>query len=368
MSISNGFNTTQVLEKLTGRLGWRQPITVPPTVNAANLKATSGRHFEDFHPMVTLQNIQDTIEHGEAMTDGQFNTFLTNMQESAILRTINGVFNKPQLIESTLIFDRKLRNDIPTNNFGKFCGYRLMVGQGEFALQVSRAAFIFNADVSFTFYLYQDMILEPLYNIQVNATAYNETYVELPDWIINYISNKSMGGVFYIGYYQDEIAAQNAVALDEFVTQWNRSFAFGYTAMEAVADFSTKTFKRIAVPYTLRTYGMNLEIQTYYDFTNKIVKNASLFDEAIGLTMAIEVLGYITYSARSNKTQRITQEMGSIIYNEIMNSGDALQLNPYVAGLKQQLIQEIGRLNRNFFADSRIMEVKTTRPPIYGVR
>lgn len=367
MSISNGFNTTQVLSKLTGRIGWKQPIG-GPTLNTANKKADSGRYFQDFHPLVTVQNIVDTIEGGESMNNEQINAFLEGMQKSAILRTINGVFNKPQLIESTLIFDRKLRNDIPTNNYGKFCGYRLYCGQGEFALQVSRAAFIFNANATFTLYLYQDMVLEPLYTKEVTVTAYNETYVELPDWIVNYISEKSMGGVFYIGYYQDELAAQNAVALDEFVSQWNRSFAFGYTAMEAVADFSNKTFIRIAVPYTLRTYGMNLEIQTYYDFTNKIVKNATLFDEAIGLTMAIEALGYITYSARSNKTQRITQEMGAIIYNEIMNSGDALQLSPYVAGLKQQLVQELGRLNRNFFPDGRLGEIKTTRPPIYGVR
>lgn len=367
MSISNGFDTTAILGALSGRIGWKQPPS-GPTLNTANKASASGRYFQDFHPMVTVQNVKDTIEFGETMNDSQFNAFLESMQKSAILRMVNGVFNKTQLIESTLIFDRKLRNDIPTNNFGKFCGYRLMVGQGEFALQVSRASFLFNKDVSFTLYLYQDAIVAPLYTIEVTAEAYNEAYIELPNWIVNYVSAKSMGGVFYIGYYQDEIAAQNAVALDEFVTQWNRSYVFGYTAFEAVADFANLSFVRVAVPYTLRTYGMNLEVQTYRDFTNKIIKNASLFDEAIGLTMAVEALGYITYSGRSNKTQRITQEMATVIYNEIMNSGDALQLNPYVAGLKQQLTQEIGRLNKNFFPDRRTGEIITTRPPVYGVR
>lgn len=368
-TISNGFNASAILEKLFGRVGWRQPsVDGSPTLNAANTTSRSGRYYQDFHPLVTVQNILDTVEGGEGMDDAQVNAFLMSMQQSVILRTINGVFNKPQLIESTLLFDRKLRNDIPTTNYGKFCGYRLMIGPGEFALQVSRVSFLFNANATFTLYLYQDAIIAPLYQKEVTVTAYNEAYIDLDDWIVNYVSSKSMGGVFYIGYYQDEINAQGAVALDEFVTQWNRSYAFGYTAMEAVADFANKTFVRIAVPYTLRTYGMNMEVQTYYDFTNKIIKNASLFDEAIGLTMAIEALGYMAYSARSNKTQRITQEMGSIIYNEIMNSGDALQLNPYVAGLKQQLTQEIGRLNRNFFRDDRIVEIKTTRPPIYGVR
>jgi hypothetical protein len=367
MSISNGFDTTAVLGKLAGRIGWKQP-PLGPTLNTFNKGSLSGRYFQDFHPMITITNIKDTIEFGETMNDSDFNAFLESMQKSAILRMINAVFNKTQLIESTLIFDRKLRNDIPTNNYGKFCGYRLMIGPGEFALQISRASFLFNKDVTFTLYLYQDAIIDPLYEIEVTAEAYNEAYIDLPNWVLNYVSAKSMGGVFYIGYYQDEIEAQGAVALDEFVTQWNKAYVFGYTAFEAVADFENRSFVRIAVPYTLRTYGMNLEVQTYRDFTNKVIKNASLFDEAIGLTLAIEALGYMTYSARSNKTQRITQEMGSIIYNEIMNSGDALQLNPYVAGLKQQLTQEIGRLNRNFFPDRRIPEILTTRPPIYGVR
>lgn len=369
MPISNGFNTTIVNDKLFGRIGWKQPPSGTPVIDSANVASKSGRYFQDFHPMLTVSNIIDTIEGGEAMDAGKVNAFLNGMQKSAILRVLNGVFNKPQLLESTLLFDRKLRNDIPTTNYGKFCGYRLMIAPGEFAAQVSRASFLFSAPVTFTLYLYQDAITAPLYSKVVTVPAgYNETYVELDDWVIQYVSEKSMGGVFYIGYYQDEIHAQNAVALDEFVSNWNTTYALGYTAMEAVANFDAKTFVRIQVPYTLRTYGMNLELQAYTDFTNKIIKNASLFDEAIGLTMAIEGLGYMTYSGRSNKTQRITQEMAALIYNEIMNSGDAMQLNPYVAGLKQQLTQEIGRINRNFFADTREMKVLTSRPPIYGVR
>lgn len=368
--VTNGFNTTQVLTALTGRLGWRQPASGSPVIDATNAASKSGRYFQDMHPLLTVSNIKDTIEGGQSMNDAAVNAFLLRMQQSAILRTINGIFDQPQLIESTLLFDRTLRNDIPTQNFGKFCGYRLYVGPGDVAVQMSRVSFLFSANCTFKLYLYQDAVIAPLKSKDVTVTAYNETYVDLEDWIINYISPSAMGGVFYIGYYQDEIQAQGAVALDEFVSQWNRSLAFGFTAFETPATWTANnpTFYRIAIPYTLRTYGMNVEIQTYKDFTNKIVKNPSLFDEAIGLTVAIEALGYMTYNTRSNKNQRITQEMAALIYNEIMNSGDADQLNPYVAGFKQQLTQEISKINRNFFPDPRRGQVITSRPPIYGVR
>jgi hypothetical protein len=108
---------------------------------------------------------------------------------------------------------------------------------------------------------------------------------------------------------------------------------------------------------------MNLEIQTYHDFTNRIIKNASLFDEAIGLTMAAIVLGYQAYSTRTSSKERITKEMAAMLYGEIMNSGEGKDTNPYIAGLKQQIQRELGRIHRNFFGKK---EIITTRPPIWG--
>lgn len=345
MAISNGYDVSRVNTALTGRLAW------------SGGSPKSGRFFEDFHPLCTKSNLKDVIEGGNSMDDTAFGAFLTGLEKSVILRALNGVFNESQQIESTLIFDRQLRNDIVTQNFGKFCGYRLFIAPGEFSAQISQASFVFDGAATFNLYLFQDMTKDPLKTKSITTKAFEEVAVSLDDWIIDYIG-ATQGGVYYLGYFQNDLGSVHA--LDEFVNRWNQSIAFGYTAFEAVAVGATD-FVRIQVPYTYRTYGMNLEIQTYKNFTNRIAKNPSLFDELIGLTMAVTVLGYQAYSVRSNKEQRITQEMAGKIYDEINNLGNGM-LNPWVAGIKKQIDREIKRVRENFLGTPGVV---TSRPPIW---
>lgn len=349
-----------LLNGATFTLNQRFAIHFQPQV-AQSPGTSSGRFYEFFHPLCTLANLRQ-VQETAGISDMDFNTMLSDLEQGVIMSLLNGVFNEPQMIDSTLIFDRQLRNDIPYTPAGKFCGYRLFIAPGEFALQISRASFIFNGNASFNLYLFQDMKQAPLYTIPVTVVGGDETYIDLPNWILNYTGPKAQGGVYYLGYFQTDLGA--VLALDQFVNRWNESLAFGYTAFEAVQPTpDVYDFVRIQVPYTYRTYGMNLEVQTYHDFTNRVVKNASLFDEVIGLAMATVVLAYEAYSTRSNTKERITKEMAAQLYGEIMNSGEGKDINPYIAGLKQQVRREIGRIHRNFFGDKRI---KTTRPPIWG--
>src|ERR1700749_317819 len=324
---------------------------------------TAGRYFEQFHPLCTLDNFlaaQPNTAFTD-ITDSNFLTLLSDLEQGVIMQLLNGVFNEPQLIESTLMFDRQLRNDIPYTPAGKFCGYRLYIAPGEFAAQISRASFIFNGAATFNLYLFQDMQTEPLFTQSITTVAGQEVLVDLDDWIIHYTQPSSQGGVFYLGYFQNDLP-DNVLALDQFINRWNESLAFGYTAFET-PSISATDFMRIQVPYTYRTYGMNLEIQTYKDFTNRVVKNASLFDEEMGLMMAVVVLGYEAYSTRTNLTERITGPMADRIYAEINNAGYNTENNPFIAGLKKQVERETKRINDNFFKKTGVI---ASRQPIWG--
>lgn len=349
MAISNGFDTAQVMAALQGRIGWLG--TTP----------TSGRYFDFFHPLCNLQNLK-SAQPNATISDGAFTTFTANLEQSVIMALLNAVFNEPQLVESTLIFDRQLRNDIAYSNYGKFVGLRILSAPGEFATKVSRASFIFNGAATFNLYLFQDMQTEPLFVKSITTVAGEEVLVDLTDWIVHYNQPESQGGVFYLGYFQNDLGSVQA--LDQFVSRWNESYAFGYTTFEAVQpDPAIADFIRIQVPYSFRTYGMNFKIETYKDFTERIVKNASLFDEAIGLMMAATVLGYQSFSTRTNGTERTTEAMAGRIYAEINNSGYASENNPFVAGLAKQIQRETKRINDNFFAEPGVV---TTRPAIWG--
>lgn len=322
---------------------------------------SSNRYYEQFHPLCTLQNLRP-VQESAAISDSDWMNFLTDLEQGVIMTLLNGIFSETQQIESTLIFDRQLRNDMNYTNYGKFVGYRLFIAPGEFAAQISRASFIFNGAASFNLYLFQDMQPTPLFTQPITTVAGKEVLVDLDNWIINYTGPMAQGGVYYLGYFQNDLGP--VMALDQFVNRWNQSLAFGYTAFEAVQpNPAVYDFNRIQVPYSYRTYGMNLEIQTYKDFTNRVIKNASLFDEAIGLTMACVVLGYEAYSTRTNFSERNIKDMAMLIYGEINNSGVSSDINPYVAGLKKQISREIKRLRENFLGCPGAI---ATRPPVWG--
>ena len=368
--ITNGFDITQVQSALLTRIGWQQPtVSGSMTISVDNRQSDSGRYFQQFHPMLTPANLL-AAQEDEVITSNNFNTFLSDLKKGCINSVLNAVYNRPQIIESTLIFDRLRRNDIPTQKAGMFCGYRLWIAPGPYAVQVSQVSFLFSGDASFNLYLFHDAVKLPIYTLAVNVTGNSETIVTLPNWVLKYIdsTNKNQGGVFFLGYFQDDLPAQ-VVALDEFVSLWNTSYTFGYTAFEATrsAPNPNADFTRIGVPYTYKTYGMNLELQGYRDYTNWIMKNASLFDEAIGLAMAVVALGYMSYSTRSNFVARATKEMAQNIYNEINGSGSYVT-TPYIAGLKKQIEREISRIQDNAFHDpSKSNEFSTTRPFEYAM-
>lgn len=361
---TNGFNYAYLVNKLFGRIGWKQPtIAGVPTLSTANLTSNSGRYFTQFHPMCTVENIISTMEDPLAGSQA-VNDYLQDLQTGAIFTLLNQVLSTPQLIDSTLLFERYIRNDIPLQNFGKFCGYRIRVAPGEFTVQLSKVSFIFSGNANFNFYVFHDMRKAPIFTQAVSVTAGDQAPIELEECYLKYADDNVQGGVYYCGYFQNDIG--QVQAFDEFVSQWNESIAFGYTGFEAVQT-STADFNRINVPYAFKTYGMNLEIQSYRDFTNKIARNAGLFDNAMGLMVAILALEIMAYSTRSNKNQRITKELASQIYIDVNNSENAGKFNPYVAGLKIRLEQEMNRIRDNFlFNKSKRGVFQATRPPIFN--
>lgn len=323
----------------------------------------SGRYFEQFHPYCNLANLgpaiqQDLTVGGLGVTPST--SFLVDLEEGMITSLVAAVFNQPQMLQDTMIYDRKLRQDNAWTNTGKFCGYRIYIASGEYVAAIRKASFIFNGAATFNLYLYQDMNPVPLYTQQVTTIAGQEVYVDLTDWIVKYNNGSSaQGGVYYIGYYQNDLGAVQA--LDQFVSQWNQTYAFGYTAFET-PQTGAGTFNRIAIPYSFVTYGMNLVVETYKEFTHRIIKNASMFDEAMGLAMAVIAIGYQAMNVRTNVTTRLTEDTAAKLYGEINNSGDSKDINPYVAGLKMQLRRELKKLSDNFFKHC---GVTTSRPPVF---
>jgi hypothetical protein len=351
--ISNGFNINDLFPVFQQRLGWLPSgVEGMPEISEANQLSYSGRYYNDdsFHPSVSIQNIYEICQDVLNASETEFNDLLDRMDKSVIMRTVNAIFNRPALIEHKTIYTRTynvLNVQIP--NGGNFVGYRFNIAKGNYAVMFNAISLYFNGDATFNLYMFNDLVKEPLKVKRVTAIANSQTRVQL-DWVVNYINLHNLGGVIFIGYFQNEIEDQGVNALDEQLNLWECPKAFGAYPFQAaqLGDLSNPDFYRVNPSIVYRTYGLNMEVSSYRDYTQTIMQNAHLFDEVRGLCMAITVISIIKNSGRTNSTQRIAD----VNLNDLkidMDLAFPTQDLPFVAGLKAQLARALKQLNDNFW-------------------
>lgn len=351
-TISNGFDLARVFPALQGRLGWHQPFdTTIPTLSVANKSATSGRYYDRGYKPVTVTNYYKAQE-GNPLTGTDFNQLLQDEDQAAITRLLNSVFNKPALIEHKVNYSRTWNNLSQTIlNEGNAVGYRINVAPGDYAVVLNSIALLFDTDCTFNVYAFNDLKLPPVYTQSVSPVANNQTITKL-DWHL-YPTNTdaaspNMGGVWFVCYFQNDLGG--AKAIDEQLNLWADTKIFGAYPFQSVQVAGKNDFDRRNTSVNFRTYGFNMEVSSYRDYTQMIVNNAPMFDEARWLMMQVNVVETLKYSTSSNSTQRVTSDfVKGIDLDMNANSGQNGQY-PFAAGLKQQLEREIQRINNNFWS------------------
>jgi hypothetical protein len=348
-SYSNGFNYSQVISALFGRVGWRQPtITGSPTLSSVNTTSKGGRYYQDFHTLNSIANIKSVIEE-VAATDSSLNTYLEQIQRGIILQCVNGVFNEPEYLSQKLLFNRSWSvNDQLVNNSGYFVGVQVRVPPTpDIAVQIDSVALYFDSAVTFNLYVFNDAKKAALAVIEVTTVANSQTLINLSDIVLNYIGGSNLGGTFYIGYFQDDIGS--AKAYWEQGCEYGRD-CYGWSFMEANRKPAEYDFDRQNIRRNNVNYGLNLHVSTFRDHTWQIVKKAALFDNVIGLQMAAQMVEKIIYSTRSNGTERILKDVANQINAQFDLNGVApINDSPRTTGLKKQITQELARLKESFF-------------------
>lgn len=347
MKYTNGFDIDVVLPALQQRLGWLQPTPTGSTViNSTNLLSKSGRYFNDgsFHALCTVDNIKQTQEDS-ALNDAGLNAFLTQYQNSAILRSLNEVFREPELIEQSLMYTRFGLNDYPLPNQNQWVGWCIEVAN-DFSLstQITSGTFYFDKDCTVRMYLFQDGVREPLQTINVDVTAYQRTEADFDSLVLNY----KTGMRYFFLYNQAELATQGAHAIREQVETAAHTYCFEAYNYQAYPTTDGSYFDHNNRQYPALPAGVNLEIISFRDHTQKILRKANLFDEVQGLQMAAMVVELINNSTRSNLIERQTEQQSNQMYMDL-NQAFATKEVPVNPGLKSRIGQEFKRLRSTFF-------------------
>lgn len=338
-TLSNGFDIDAVYNGLKDRVLWL----------SQGVSSQSSRYYEDFHTLCDTALLDDLRPDSGTLSD-----YLDNLQRSVILNAVNAVYNAPQVIDPAMLcFYRGdwVLYPQPVANTGQFVGLRLLVSRGDFAVKMNSLELFFDNDCTFNMYLYNDMTLPPIYTVEVTASAQQQVIIDLSnDAILNWLSNTiNKGGNFYFGYYQDDIEAQGAKAMYYSVSMQGYKTAriWAYSSPTTIDVQGNRNFKRNVIGSNNLTYGMNLEVTTYRDATNNIIRNSHLLDNLIGLQMAAKVVEAYIFTYRSNGIQRNVTSNDALqhLYEEL-NLAKPSEEIPYSVGLRKQINQEVVKVKQ----------------------
>lgn len=351
MALSNGYDETKVLAALRGRIGWRVPDGPGFQPIDADLKASeSGRYFNSFHASVTLQNVLSNQPEA-GISNAGFNAYLKSLKDEVISNMLETVFTQPQAIDAPAYLFQPVPTESPSGvpDRGEFVGYRLKVAPGNYGMQVHGGQLFFDQDTNVTLYAYAEFKKEPVFGEPVNGLAGDLTDFSLPNWVFT-------PGVYFIGYFQTDAAGSRPINMDDC---WNRFSIIGSTSVSipVVSPLEIKYTKHECTSYN---YGLNLEVSTYRDFTKDILRNKHLFDELIGLQMAIQVLDLINFATRSNENERILKDSISQMRTDL-NRDEPTEAVPFSPGLRSKLRREIAKVHATFWPKKKIT---TTQPTV----
>lgn len=306
MEFTNGYNPDVVLPVLLKRIGWKQPtIAEHAVVDTNNQISKSGRYYNDgsFHPLVTIPNIKNTIEDS-GISDVDFNVELEQIAKSAIISCLSTVFNKSELIEQSLLFESRYSNTLTERpNAGKFVGFRIKVAPGH-VLQINKLSLLFNGVGNLNISLYHERKSAALWSTEVILSE-GEPEIVTPDepLFISNVSDTFLGGYFFLGYFQDELQDIKAIEDNEVKS------CLKCARIEPIESIVTDgNFNRQQFGITGSSYGLNLDISVFKDYTDSIIKGAHLFDNAIGLQVAYNVSKNVLFAIRSNVNERILKD------------------------------------------------------------
>lgn len=351
MRYSNGFDLDLVLPAMRQRLGWRQPtLAGSPVLDMDNTTSNSGRFFgQSFHAICTINNLKSNQEDPE-IDDPTFNDWLKSLQDDMITRSLNEVFRSVELLEQVLLYTRFGYNDIPIGNSGQFVGYVINIANDPgISTAIKFATLYFTEDVTFNMYLYEDGVKDPIFQFPVTATAWQRTLIEFdgfdedsPEVVLKFVRGRR----YYFGYYQDELGT--AKAIREQIDNWATMLCFEAYPLSAPATQDGFGFNHNYRQFPFLPGGINLEIITFRDHTQRIIRKANLFDEVQGLQMAAFALELVNNSMRTNRDQRQGEQQSQQQFVELNQAYPTKEV-PVTPGLKSRIDAELRKIKQTFF-------------------
>jgi len=338
------FDKAKVITGLYGLVGLRQPTnTVYAKLDAANYGSRSGYYSSD-NSFCKVEFLIDGMDDSAA-TDPQINTFIKQLQESAITDVCNNVFNEQDYIDRNFLYKNPL-NLLNTETVpAGFVGYEIKVSSKKnIAFEISRIILNFKNTGTIKLLLFQSNISAPIQSKSITVTAGGSQVVDL-GWVVDN-TGTSYKGNYYLGYVTSAMTGtllpykrdfNDAIVKSEISELTINNVYVPNVTTEAIWDLSTNQLGND------NCFGLNPDITVYKDYTDLILRNEKMFAKAVDLAFQIKIINSYLNSLRSNKNERISSEMAKNAMLEI----DGVVKTPGIinkTGLMPSLLNEIAAI------------------------
>lgn len=306
-----------------GLVGFEQPTdNTYPALTAPLNESDSGIFIQRVHPLCTVENIFNTAPQVD-----DFNTWLQKLYDGAVVQVFNDIMVEKKMestykavVDSLRLYDGIGRQVDRVIKRGRFVGFEIIVSPQE-GLQVAISKIGFQVDTIQTgmdLYLYHSSQLDPLLIHPINITKVNSfSWFTIPDAILSGVSESNdSDGVFYLGYYEDELTGQVFYRRQSWDTPCSTCNNYDVSAFNRWSKYITirpisVASSRIQSDGTLfdlnyityereQNWGMNLSISVYCNLTAFFSQNKAIVAPALSMRIAIQILNLIAFSTRIN--------------------------------------------------------------------
>jgi hypothetical protein len=332
------FNRTKISD-ISGIVGWIQPTNPEyAKLDATNLASGSGR-FVNENKLAKVEYIYDTQEYSE-ISDADFNTELVQLQNTAILDVMDKVFNMPDFIDRQVLY-RYPNNKVTTDALPDgFVGYEIKSDDTKnVAIEIKRDLLEFSGTGDITLVLYNSN-QKAVVKSKVVTISSDLQEVEL-NWRLDNESPLYKGNLYY-GYFTDGLE----------VLPYNRDYE-GANVQSCITHLeiyniqvagatSGDLFDLDDIDSADECWGLNPDITVFYDYTDLILQNEFLFAKAIQMQCQLQAMSYIIASNRSNRNERLSNEMMERVRFEIEGTNPTAGLKKI--GIRDKIIGEVNRI------------------------
>jgi hypothetical protein len=339
------------LKKVIGWKDWYDAAEIPPLAGALS-STESGQYYQDYHGLVRLDYIQALIRSNDTLDN-----YLDEVETGAINMMLSDLMLKKQLnnhgvsiASNDLIFQNVVRGALITNE-SKFVGVEFSLDEkiGIKAI-INRIGLYFSAVENIDLYLFNSLqptsiLTIPYTNTAANSFQWITAALELElDKGTQSPDPDTSGGVWYLGYYQDDLAGQ---AIQYNSLNWQNGYCSGcgnallttkYMSIRKYVSMTPFYIPAASVPpagtmfnienvrydYS-NNYGFNFNISVNCDLSQFFIDNRQNLKQAIGTYVAGRILGNYVYSGEVSGLEQSVKDMAF----EVLSGNVATKLEPF---------------------------------------